>query len=323
MKRTDKETELKIINLYNKGFSFIKIGKEMSINSVTAFNILKRNGITTRTNGGIYHLNEKEIINDYKHGVKIVDIAKKYNVNAKTIYNYLEKYNIKRDYIYINRNLRRDYFKNIDSYDKAYFLGFLITDGCVSEDNSVRLQLNFQDSYILETFREKTNNENSIKIAGSNRNHECAWHCKSKEMQEDLKKYGVVFRKSTITKFPILENKKMMSHLIRGLFDGDGWITCSVGHTIGICSSSKEFIIDLKKYLVDNLKVYDVKINSNEHRKHENYCTLYQISWSSLNDIIKIGDFIYQDKADCYLKRKYEKFCKIKDKIHDNTETIS
>ncbi len=323
MKRTDKNTELKVIDLYNNGLSFIKIGKELTINSVTAFNILKRNGITTRTNGGIYHLNEKEIINDYKHGIKIIEIAKKYNVNAKTIYNYLEKYNIDRDYIYINKNLRRDYFKNIDSYDKAYFLGFLITDGCVTEDNAIKLQLGFQDSHILEIFREKTKNENSIKISGPNRNHECSWHCKSKEMQEDLKKYGVVYRKSTTTKFPILKNKKMMSHLIRGLFDGDGWISCSVGNTIGICSSSKEFITDLKNYLVNNLKVYDVKINSNENRKRDGYHTLYQVSWSSLDDVIKIGDFIYKDKSDCYLKRKWDKFCKIKNRIHENTEIIS
>ena len=323
MKRTDVKTEEKVIELYNNGLSVVKIGKELSINSVTAFNILKRNKIDMRTKGGIYHLNDKDIIADYKNGVKIVDIAKKYNVDARTIYNYLQNNDIKRDYVYINKTLRRDYFRNIDSYDKAYFLGFIITDGCVTEDNCIKLQLGFKDFKILEVFKEKTHNENSIKIAGPNRIHECSWHCKSKEMQEDLKKYGVVFRKSEIVKFPILKNENMMSHLIRGLFDGDGWISCMCGNTIGFCSSSKEFIINFKKYLVEKLKVFDVKINSNENRKKAGYKTLYQVSWSSLEDVIKIGDFIYKDKHECYLDRKWKKFCEIKNRIHDNTEISS
>ena len=35
------------------------------------------------------------------------------------------------------------------------------------------------------------------------------------------------------------------------------------------------------------------------------------------SDIKKIGNFLYENKEDCYLKRKYNNFLKI---IQDNTE---
>lgn len=43
-------------------------------------------------------------------------------------------------------------------------------------------------------------------------------------MAEALAKYGVVPRKSHITYLPLNIPKEMFSHLIRGIFDGDGSI---------------------------------------------------------------------------------------------------
>lgn len=121
MKKTSLELEQKVIQSYLEGNSCKTIGNQLGLNSVTIFNILKRNNIQTRTNGGIYKLPVDDIIKDYKNGIRIQDISIKYNVNPKTIYNYLESANEDRNYIYINKSLKRDYFSTIDSYDKAYF----------------------------------------------------------------------------------------------------------------------------------------------------------------------------------------------------------
>ena len=60
-------------------------------------------------------------------------------------------------------------------------------------------------------------------------------------------------------------------------------------------------VTDFKDWLVNTLNVYNVKIiHSKEH--------VYQCSWSSYNDIIKIGNYMYEDKRDCYLRRKFNKF---------------
>jgi hypothetical protein len=47
---------------------------------------------------------------------------------------------------------------------------------------------------------------------------------------------------------------------------------------------------------------------------------LWSCQWSSKKDILKIGQYIYQNKQDCYLKRKYNNFLQI---IQDNTEVTS
>jgi hypothetical protein len=54
------------------------------------------------------------------------------------------------------RNVIRDYFRNIDSNEKAYWLGFLAADGAVFQNSrqySVTLDLQPRDLHWLERFR--------------------------------------------------------------------------------------------------------------------------------------------------------------------------
>ena len=47
---------------------------------------------------------------------------------------------------------------------------------------------------------------------------------------------------------------------------------------------------------------------------------LWQITWSGKADIEKIGNYLYKDKEDCFLQRKYNNWIQI---IHGNTEVIT
>ena len=105
--------------------------------------------------------------------------------------------------------------------------------------------------------------------------------------------------------------ENMMPHLIRGMIDGDGWISAP-SHQLGFCGNEKT-VTQLKNYLVETLNVYNVKVI-------QSGINLWQVDWASIKDIIKIGNYIYQDKNDCYLKRKYDNFLRI---IHDNTEVTN
>lgn len=307
MKKTTKEIEQKAIELYSKGLSCKAIAKELPIESTTVFNILKRNDIQTRTSGGIDELPIDTIIEDYKNGVPTTVLAERYKVNVHTICNYLEKENIKRDNIYHNKQLNRGYFENIDSYDKAYFLGFMITDGCVgSKTNEISLSISSKDDEILEIFKSKLNSKNPIHRTvrvrkGRKDSAESSLKLKSQQLKDDLAKYNVVPNKTYTIEIPEID-ENLTSHLFRGLFDGDGWISYK-SHAIGFCGNEKcvQYVHD---YLVSKLGVYDVKVlHTDTH--------LWQCVWGSQKDIQLIGEYLYKDKKDCYLKRKYNNYIDI------------
>lgn len=307
-KRVSSEIEQEIIKLYNSGLSMTKAGMPYNISSATVMAILNRNNIPKRTKGGIYVIPEQEVITRYKNGESCQAIADSFKVTFHTISNILEKNNIARDNRYKNINLNEDYFEKIDSNDKAYFLGFMLTDGNISlKENIIRLSLSFKDEEILNVFKEKTGNANKICIRKDEKHNERIFQLRSKKWKNDLAKYGVVPQKTFISEMPIL-SEDMMPHLIRGMIDGDGWISFS-SHQIGFCGNEKT-VIQLKEYLVKTLNVYDVSvIHASEN--------LWQITWASKTDIKKIGSYIYQNKDNCFLTRKYNNFLQI---IHGNTE---
>lgn len=255
MKKTSKELEQQIINYYNLGNSMAATGKYYNISPVTVKNILERNNIPKRTKGGIYQLPAEEIIKRYNNGESCQIIASDYQVSFHTISNLLEENNIKRDNRYKNVNLDINYFHNINSIDKAYFLGFLLTDGNVGlNSNAVALALSSKDEEILKTFAKYTKNENQLYYRKDK--PEVSLTTKCAQWKQDLAHYGVVPQKTYITDLPILNNK-YMSHLIRGLFDGDGWIS-SKSHQVGFCGA-EAMVSHVKEFLVNQLSIYDVK----------------------------------------------------------------
>ena len=138
-KKISPEIEQEIIKLYNSGLSMAKAGIPYNVSSATVMAILNRNNIPKRTKGGIYTIPEQEVITRYKNGESCQVIANSFKVTCHTISNILEKNNIARGNKYKNINLNENYFEIINSYDKAYFLGFMLTDGNISlNENSLK-----------------------------------------------------------------------------------------------------------------------------------------------------------------------------------------
>lgn len=308
MKKIDKETESKIIKAYSQGNSMRKVGNIFKISEVTVLNILRRNNITSRTKGGIYKLDDSAVIDRYIQGLSCAQIAGEFSVSRSLIQLILEKYNIPRSNVYHNRQLDRSFFDIIDSHVKAYFLGFLITDGNVgANDNSVRLDLHQKDAHILQVFANKTHNNNKLNRR-KDKPH-IVFHVKSTEWKKALALYGVVPKKTATVQLPLIDALYMPS-LIRGMIDGDGWIS-SKKKQLGFCGN-KKCVVQLRNFLVQKLGVYKVKVLQVKQN-------LWQISWGSKKDILNICNYIYANKEDCFLKRKYQQYCK----IQGNTEVTT
>ena len=254
---------------------------------------------------------EKEILKNYiNKELSYKEIAKIFNVNEKTIKINAKKYGLTskigsqgaRKHKFNER-----YFENIDSEEKAYWLGFIAADGCVYKNKqSYRLQINLKGSDIdhLKKFQKAICSDYKIteKKVGKAQSNTCQLKINSTKMCNDLIKNNIIERKSIIFEPPIL-NKNLMNHFIRGYFDGDGWITSykrkdSNGYRneVGIIGGKKAL-----NYFIDFLPKGFSKYEKYKDDK------IIQISGSSIKTISETYNYLYEN-ATIFLDRKKNVF---------------
>ena len=190
-------------------------------------------------------------------------------------------------------NFNENYFENIDTEDKAYFLGLLMADGYIStSERFVAVALKESDVEILNKFKESIKSEAPL---GNKKNctQKILTLC-SKKLVNDLKNLGMTRNKTFTLKFPNIQ-KEYIRHFIRGYFDGDGYIgprQCTL-------------IISSTDFLETFLALFLEKFN--KHLYFHEIKNSYRVNLNR-NDI-DIVNYIYKD-ANIYLGRKYDNFLK-------------
>lgn len=258
--------------------------------------------------------NEKiqEIINLYQNGISANKIAEKFETSRPTINSVLKKNGIE-----LNQNgiaqrkykIDEHYFDAIDTPNKAYILGFIYADGCnFTPSNLIRITLKDTDKDFLELLRLEMKNEKPLKFIDKNqrsKNGCVTLELQSKHMSEKLEELGCPNNKSLILQFPNFISEELMSHFIRGYFDGDGYIQDPEKRsncTMIIIVSSKFFIDSLKNYLQENLGIEShIRIMKNSATE-----SLYITKTQYVKDFC---EWIYKN-ADLYMKRKYNRYIK-------------
>ena len=103
---------------------------------------------------------ELSILEDYKTGKTTVEIAQKCNTYNTSIRRVLLRYSIiPRTTQRVNRLCKHNPFKKSDEMSD-YFLGLLLTDGCImaksksSSNYVINLSLSEVDGYIVEAYRD-------------------------------------------------------------------------------------------------------------------------------------------------------------------------
>ena len=260
---------------------------------------------------------KKEIVGEYKNATS-VELAERYNVSRGQITKVWYDNNLigkDRHYYPLNYN----YFENIDSSDKAYFLGFLAADGNVTHRNYgnaqsiMRLSLKSEDKYILDIFNFYLNSEKPLyKSKRQNSNYTSyiyTLEIVSDKIAHDLEKYNIVPYKTY--KYEMVELKnEFMPHYFRGYFDGDGSISIRNNkihspsqYSINICG----FIHNLekmKKYL-ETQNIKSTIIIENRPSKNNKYDLPFgNLVFCNINEKYKFLKYIYQNKQDIYLHRK-------------------
>lgn len=127
----------------------------------------------------------------------------------------------------------KDFFEKINTYEKAYWLGFIYADGYVTTNNRWGVSLGIEDIEHLEKLLSAFECNVKIRIRdkeekfGYNsgaRYKECSFLINNSKMHKDLINNGVIPNKTKKLAFPSKEvlPLELRSHFIRGYFDGDG-----------------------------------------------------------------------------------------------------
>lgn len=243
----------------------------------------------------------------------LTETSEFFKIPYKSMIHLLNRYGFRKPCRSVNK-IRRlnneiiDYFKIIDSAEKAYYLGLIYSDGYICSGNynrtkQVGIALQLQDKYILErlhtnlSLKTKINEyKNSAKLVITNLG-----------MYNDLLNLGIIENKSKSDYTMPKINENLLNSFVLGYFDGDGCITIknSGAIVVSICCNSKIFLESLQEYLNSN----DIKTRLNtEKRKLKN--NLYVLYLCGRKNQLKFKKLIYKDSP-IFLTRKYDKFMKI------------
>ena len=250
---------------------------------------------------------EKALAYYNQNNISLTKLAKMFGLSRTTIHNYMKANNVEVKSTNVHSQDTK-FFDVIDSEEKAYWLGFIYADGCISERvkngkvSSMKLEitLNEGDKIHLEKFLKDIKSTNTIetKLVKLHGKEITTYRAtvSSTDMCRDLIRHGCSPRKSLTLEFPKHLPESLVKHFIRGYFDGDGCI--STRKRISVVGT-EQFLTSLQNYLIEELNVSNVSIRQEKRGKHYSY-------EKSGNDALKIMNLLYSD-CKVYLDRKYEK----------------
>lgn len=316
-----------LLEAYTRLHSLEKIAKEMNV----SWKVIKK---AMMYNGLFYsrpHVSfDKELVlKEYKLTGSIMAVAKNLNIDHAQLQYFFKRegleYKKHNKYIYDHDFFTR---KNEKTY---YWAGFLIADGNVINDQTLRIELSEHDKDHLQKFATLLSSNKKISSRINNGGHSCVgFSIHSKKIVNNVKQlFNIIPAKSLIYTLPeYLILDPLVKHLIRGIIDGDGCFYVSGLTQKEITKTKinpKDHIMKLKicgtKDLLNkihtvfyNNKLVDSINHSVSILENLNYIVY---TGSCLKNIIK---YLYEDSS-IFLERKFE-IAKLIDNVIDDSKTI-
>lgn len=254
------------------------------------------------------------VMNFISKGKTVPEIANILGINKVTIGSFLRTQGIKLNPDKGNVH----YFDIIDSYAKAYIVGFIAADGSLVKGKTtttLTITIKYEDKAVLEFIKSEIGNKHKLLeiIRPSNFDkskiiHHIRYSISDKYITQALNKLGITSNKSLsigniITNIPY----KYRDAFIIGYFDGDGSVTIRDGkfpNDRGILCKNYSLYIQIrgtKNFLLgvcDHLKIDPSHIHQNDSIPH--------LSFASKKDTYRL--FQCYKNLPFYYERKYNKF---------------
>jgi len=197
-------------------------------------------------------------------------------------------------------------FQVVHSPEVAYWIGFLMADGCVNDHTNVTLCLSLKDIEHMRKYKMFMKTDRPIytyyhKKSGTSR---CTLALTSKRIVRDLGRYGVIKNKGGKEQLKNIPPEYIRDFIL-GYFDGDGCI-CRAGNSVvsfSIATSSFELITKIQEILM-------YQCDLNKTKLHKKLYGTYVMTYGGQRQVRRIYEFLYErgEGSQDYLMRKKDKF---------------
>lgn len=258
-------------------------------------------------------------------GKTIPEMMKLAHCSHETIRKYLRKYNLDVQDEVRYKHFRKysanhNFFENIDTEEKAYWLGFILADGAIlttpNKPKTLRLQilLSEKDKTHIEKFLRTIKSNHPIKIdeieVNGKKHKQARVRINGYKICKDLMRHNVYPNKSTVEQ--VVENlpPHLIQHYLRGYFDGDGsfseWISIKNRPISSFTIvGSKEVVQFFTKQLQDLFSKSPIIKQEGK---------IYVLTVGGNPQVQRIMDYLYNN-ATVYLDRKYHHYQEWKNSI--------
>lgn len=255
--------------------------------------------------------------------ISLTEMGKREKVDRRTLAKHFKELGIeivnKQNCSKFNEHI----FDQIDSEEKAYWLGFIFADGYISssplreEVKSVyqfEISLGIKDIEHLNKFKKFIEFKKDI-ITDNSR---CRFIVANKHLWTTLNELGCTPNKSLSLKFPNIP-QNLVKHFIRGYFDGDGCISRHVHNT---CVTPHIELLGTKQMLEHVLLYSGISAKYKHDIRHSE--ETWSLEWTK--DLgIEFINYLYNN-CSIYLNRKYELYQFFKNgsrSVEEFTELLS
>lgn len=254
------------------------------------------------------------VMNFIAEGKKVPEISNILGINKVTISSFLRTHGIKLNPDKGNVH----YFDTIDSYAKAYIVGFIAADGALVRTRTtttLTITLKYEDKAVLEFIKSEIGNEHKLQeiirpssFDSSKNIHHIRYTISDRNITKALNKLGIISNKS-LSMGNIIKNipYEYRDAFIIGYFDGDGSVTIRDGeypNNRGILCKDYSLYIQIRGTreflfgICNHLKIDTSHIHQNDSIPH--------LSFASKKDTYRF--FQCYSNLPFYYERKYNKF---------------
>lgn len=245
----------------------------------------------------------EDMVTSYQQGESAQSIAQRYGTSYQVIQPVLVKQGVmlrsrhERHYGHNRHTFDARYFQTIDTQEKAYWLGFLTADGCITlgkktqDSPRISLHLAMRDYEHLVKLKQALHATQVVSM----HKQSCQFTICSPEMAADLMQHGIQPKKTFSTKpaqvAPLLER-----HYWRGVIDGDGHISKNGKQLVLV--GDYEVVSGFQAFVITRCPKVKACISRMEN--------IYQFQLGGAMMVRTMLNVLYEG-ATVYLNRKYER----------------